>query len=97
LDVFGPTELVHVLRFAQPPPLALSLAGLAAWRLGTELLVEDVPVVWLEQLFAVQALPRIALGHRKGCARLGWRGNPGNTTTPNGEENGMEEEKKTLA
>jgi len=53
LHIFGAAEVVLVLRFAQPTPLTLGLAGFATLRLGTKLLVPAVADVGHEQLFAM--------------------------------------------
>jgi hypothetical protein len=45
--------------------LAVGLAGFAALRFETKLLVVNVPAVRLEQLFAMEAFTLLGLGHRQ--------------------------------
>jgi hypothetical protein len=56
LDVGGAAKDVAVLWFAQPAPLTISLAGLAAFGLKTKPLMMAIPAMRQEQLFAMEAL-----------------------------------------
>jgi hypothetical protein len=55
--------VIVVLGFAQPAALAEGLAGGATLRLETELLMPTIAQIGIEQLFAMQTLSLIRLGH----------------------------------
>jgi len=65
LDVGPAAEVIFVLRFAQPTPLALGLAGFATLGLGTKLLMPPIARIGHEQLFAMQAFAAMTGGHRR--------------------------------
>jgi hypothetical protein len=58
-----------VLGFAQPLALAAGLAGPAALRLETKLLMPPIAAVRQEQLSAMQTLTMVAFGHNPFWAR----------------------------
>jgi hypothetical protein len=63
LNVGPAVEVVLVLRPAQPAALTLRLAGFAALRLETKLLMPPVAALRHKQLFAMQTLTAIAFWH----------------------------------
>jgi len=63
--------VVFVLWFAQPPPLALGLAGFATLGPGTKLLMPPIARIGQEQLFAMQAFTAMTGGHRRCEQNLG--------------------------
>ena len=63
LDVGGAAEMVLIFRLAQPPVLALGLAGFPAVGLATKLLVMMVARMRSEQLFALHTLALRTFGH----------------------------------
>ena len=65
LDVGRAAKDIAVFGFAEPAPLAVGLAGFAAFRFGTKPLVMNVPAVGLEQLAAMEAFALLGLGHRQ--------------------------------
>ena len=64
-DVGRASEDIPVLGFTEPAPLAVGLAGFAAFRFETKLLVVNVPAVGLEQLVAMEAFALLGLEHRQ--------------------------------
>ena len=64
-DVGRAAKDIAVFGFAEPAPLAVGLAGFAAFRFGTKPLVMNVPAVGLEQLVAVKTFTLRRLGHRQ--------------------------------
>lgn len=54
-DVFGAAEIGLVLGLGDPPTLTGALAGLATGRLGTELLMPEVPSLGKKRLIATEA------------------------------------------
>ena len=65
LGVVGPTEVIAVGRFAQPPSLAGQFAGLPTSRLAAVMLVVLVAVIGEEKIAATAALTSLGLrGHR---------------------------------
>jgi hypothetical protein len=56
LDIGGAAEVMAVIGFVQPPPLAGRFAGLSAWRLGTVVLPPHVAGVRIKECLTVLAL-----------------------------------------
>jgi hypothetical protein len=57
------TEMIAVARFAQPAAVALGVPGSTALWFGAEALMPCVPQVGIKQLFAMQTLTLIRIGH----------------------------------